>query len=108
MAAGPAGRGWPTIEAGCEVKRAKTADGIAWIVLAVAVLGLVGCLTISAYGGALVWIIVGGGAGLLLAERRRRRSAAAAAEIAARADHENELYLDGDRSGLYGQYRPEG
>ncbi|ORM18354.1 hypothetical protein [Prescottella equi] len=83
-----------------------TADVVAWIVLAVAILGLIGCMTISAYGGALVWIIVGGVAGLSLAERRRRRSAAAAAEIAARAECENELYLNGDSTGLYGQYRP--
>ncbi|ORL11665.1 hypothetical protein [Prescottella equi] len=84
-----------------------TADVVAWIVIAVAALGLTGCMTIGAYGGALVWVIVGGGAGLLLAERRRRRSASAAAEIAARADRENELYLDGDSSGVYGKYRPD-
>ncbi|AEV51884.1 hypothetical protein [Prescottella equi] len=89
------------------MKQGRVADGAAWIALAVAVLGLIGCLTISAYGGALVWIIVGGGAGLILAERRRRRSAAAAAEIAARADRENELYLDGDAAGVYGQFHLE-
>ncbi|WP_064076715.1 hypothetical protein [Prescottella equi] len=88
------------------MKRPGGVDLAAWIVLAVAVLGLIGCLAIGAYGGALVWIIGGGGAGLALAGLRYRRAAAAAAEIAARADRENELYLDGDSSGLYGRYRP--
>lgn len=91
---------------GNAVKWNKIADLVAGIVLAVAAFGLIGCLAISAYGGALVWIVVGGGAGLLIAERRRRRSAAAAAEIAARADRENEQYLNGDSTGLYGRYRP--
>lgn len=83
-----------------------TADVVAWIVLAVAVLGLIGCLTIGAYGGALVWVIVGGVAGLSLAERRRRRLAASATEVAMRAERENQLYLNGDNAGLYGKYRP--
>lgn len=87
-------------------RRRGTADVVAWIVLAVAALGLIGCMTISAYGGALVWSLVGGLAGLWLAGRRYRRPAAAAAEIAARAERENELYLDGDVRGMYGQYRP--
>lgn len=88
------------------MRRPGGVDLVAWMVLTVAVLGLVGCMMIAAYGGALVWIIVGGCAGLVLAGRRRRRSLAAAAEIAARAERENELYLDGDSTGMYGQFRP--
>lgn len=88
------------------MRQRGTADVVAWIVLAVAVLGLTGCMTIAAYGGALVWIIVGGVAGLSLAERRRRRSASAAATIAARADSQNSAYLRGDPSGVHGEFRP--
>ncbi|EGD24637.1 hypothetical protein [Prescottella equi] len=88
------------------MKQSNIGDVVAWIVLAVAALGLIGCVAIGAYGGALVWVIVGGVAGLYLAGLRRRRSAAVAAEIAARAERENELYLEGDSGGVYGQYRP--
>lgn len=87
-------------------RQSKIADTVGWAVLAVAILGLIGSIGIETVGGALVWVIVGGGAVWHLTAARRRRASAAAAEIAARAERENELYLDGDSSGLYGQYRP--
>lgn len=79
---------------------------IAWAVVAVALLGLIGSVGIGEPGGALVWMLVGAVAGGYLLAARRRRAAAAAAVIAARADRENELYLGGDAAGMYGQFRP--
>jgi Flp pilus assembly protein TadB len=95
------------------VKQSKIVDVIAWIVLVFAALGVFGGILIGTVVGALVWLVIGGCAVLALARQRQRRArlarveqAAQDAVIAARAEHENQLYLDGDSEGLYGQYRP--
>lgn len=90
------------------MKQSKAADIVAWLAIAVAILGLIGSIGIGTVGGAVVWVIVGAGAGGYLVGARRRRASAAAAEIAARAERENELYLEGNPAGLYGQHRPPG
>lgn len=89
------------------MKQSRAADVVAWMAIALAVVGLVGCLQIGAYGGACIWVAIAAAVSFDIIRRRRRRASAAAAEIAARAERENELYLEGDSSGLYGQYRPE-
>lgn len=84
-----------------------------WVVLVLSAMGVVGCIGNTTYMAAVLWAIIGAAAAGALARRRMRRvrleradQAARDAAIAARADAQNEAYLDGDASGVYGQYRP--
>ncbi|NKS94597.1 hypothetical protein GS876_10215 [Rhodococcus hoagii] len=80
---------------------------LAWCLMTVAVLGMLGGVMIGSAAAVVVWAVVGGAAGTSLLIAHRRRVSTVQAEIAARADRENQLYLEGDSTGLYGQYRAE-
>ncbi|ORL01582.1 hypothetical protein A6F56_04485 [Prescottella equi] len=74
---------------------------------------MVGCVANATYAAAILWAAIAACSAAVLARRRMRQvrleraeQAAHDAAIAARADAQNEAYLDGDTTGLYGKYRP--
>lgn len=83
-------------------------QALAYCLILVAGLGVIGGIMIGSVAAVIVWLLAGGaGAGYLL-RIRRRRALAAEAEIAARAERENALYLDGKDEGLYGTWNEAG
>ncbi|NKR24007.1 hypothetical protein GS479_01225 [Rhodococcus hoagii] len=90
--------------------RRQTTSIALWSLVVLGVMGTIGCVNNTTYMAAALWAIIGLAAAGGLARRGVRAVQAErdrVAVIAARADRENELYLDGDSSGLYGEYRPE-